>query len=118
MARREVTLRAATGDRPMSAIWFDAPMRDLPPWFEFEGDTLDRRRACETLGAWIAAARRELRCSQAEFGALVGLHQSTISRLERGQLRYLRFATAVQLLVLLLQTFLGPRPPAVLRAVA
>jgi DNA-binding XRE family transcriptional regulator len=102
----------------MSVIWFDAPMREMPPWFAFEGETFDRRCACETLGAWAAAARRELRCSQADFGALVGLHQSTISRLERGQLRYLRFATAVQLLVLIIQTFLGPRPPAVLRSIA
>ena len=86
-------------------------MRDLPPWFAFAGETLDRRRACEALGEWVAAARRELRCSQAVFGSYVGLHQSTISRLERGQLRYLRFATAVQLLVLIIQAFLGPHPP-------
>ncbi len=102
----------------MSLIWFDGRMRESPPWFPVGGETLGQRDARESLGAWVIAARRRLGCSQADFGAVVGLPQSTISRIEHGQIRSLRFKHAVQLLVLIIETFVGPRPPAAMHLIA
>jgi transcriptional regulator with XRE-family HTH domain len=42
------------------------------------------------LGLWIRDARVRAGLSQSHLGRLAGLHQSTISRLERGHLEGLR----------------------------
>jgi hypothetical protein len=101
------------------AAWLDAAMHDPhrfePEWFDTSISTVDERAALEVFGRWVYAARRAIGCSQATFGGLVGVHQSTISRLERGQLRHLVFATAVRLLTLILECLVVPRPPNVPR---
>lgn len=84
--------------------------RFAPEWFDSATQTPDERAALAAFGAWVHEARRRLGCTQTAFGRLVGLHQSTISRLERGQLRHLVFATAVRLLVVILEAFAVPRP--------
>lgn len=85
--------------------------RFVPEWFGAWTETPDELAARVAFGIWVLEARRAMGCSQARFGRLVGVHQSTISRLERGQLRHLVFATAVRLLVVILEALAVPRPP-------
>jgi ribosome-binding protein aMBF1 (putative translation factor) len=62
------------------------------------------REVYEDFGAWLVACRRDLGLSQAALGFRVGLHQSTVSRLEHGRLPYLRFRTVARLVVIMLDT--------------
>jgi DNA-binding XRE family transcriptional regulator len=61
-------------------------------------------------GAWVYEARRQLGCSQARLGEIVGLHQSTISRLERGLVPYLYFQTVLRLVLTILDALAVRRP--------
>jgi hypothetical protein len=88
-------------------------LRSQPEWFDDATETPNERGALLAFGAWVHAARSAMACSQAELGALVGLHQSTISRIEHGKLRHLVFATAVRLLLVILEAFGFPRPAGV-----
>ncbi len=81
-----------------------------PEWFDTATQTPDEEAALAAFGAWVHEARRWRGCTQTAFGRLVGLHQSTISRIERGRLRHLVFATAVRLLVVILEALAVPRP--------
>ena len=56
---------------------------------------------------WVRETRRALGLSQAAFGRRVGLHQSTVSRLEHGLVPYLTFPKAIRLLALVLDTLLS-----------
>ena len=77
---------------------------DMPDWFALTEDSRRFAHDRAAFGAWIIETRRRLACSQAALGAMVGLHQSTISRLERGLVAYLRFRTALRLMVVILAT--------------
>ena len=82
----------------------------MPETTSTSHDTPADREVRVVFGAWVLEARMRLGYSQAGFGAFVGLHQSTISRLERGRLRYLHFHTAVRLLLVVLDALAVPHP--------
>ena len=86
----------------------------MPGWFESRADAEARL----AFGQWLVAARHRLGCSQATLGGWVGVHQSTISRLESGRIRYLHFRTGIRLLLLILEAFVVPRPDRVAPVVA
>jgi transcriptional regulator with XRE-family HTH domain len=44
----------------------------------------------ELLGRWIRESRRQAGMTQAQLARLAGIHQTTLSRLERGRLEGLR----------------------------
>ena len=81
----------------------------MPDWYAFT-DTPQFAAERAAFGAWILESRRRLAISQAGLGAMVGLHQSTISRLERGLVAYLRFRTVMRLLVTMLDVCTAPGP--------
>jgi transcriptional regulator with XRE-family HTH domain len=59
------------------------------------------QRGLDLLGAAVRRARRRMGWSQRQLGARTGIHQSTISRFERGDrvgLRFSRFAMLVAVL--------------------
>ena len=82
----------------------------MTEWYSFANDTVAEREFRELFGAWLIESRRRLGCSQAAMGALVGVHQSTISRLESGKIRYLHFRTGIRVLVLIVEALVVPRP--------
>lgn len=81
----------------------------MPQFVPYENWLMDRdERVLEAFGRWIRETRRALGYTQARFGERVGLHQSTISRLERGLVSYLAFPKAIRLFVLVFETLLPP----------
>ena len=60
------------------------------------------------LGQWVRTSRLRAGMSQAQLGRLAGIHQSTISRLERGRLEGLRLHRVASILSVL-QGALGGR---------
>jgi DNA-binding XRE family transcriptional regulator len=64
----------------------------------------------EVLGDLVHRVRRLNGLSQRSLGALCGVHQSTISRLERGRLRCLRLRTLARILGVLHDPLQGRAP--------
>lgn len=78
------------------------------PEFKFLADT-----GMVLIGRWIHVARLQAGMSQGQLGRLSGLHQTTISRLERGRLEGLRLHRLAALLAVLDEA-LGRRMPSFL----
>ncbi len=80
-----------------------------PGWESIAPYELDpiRRLGMTTLGLLVGQWRRACGLSQRQLAAKVGLNQSTISRLETGQLRSLRLATLAMVIGVLHDLLIG-----------
>jgi transcriptional regulator with XRE-family HTH domain len=65
-------------------------------WVEDTGDA--ERVGLRIIGRAVLAGRIAGRLTQARLGYRVGLHQSTISRLETGRLRTMRMVTLARII--------------------
>jgi hypothetical protein len=101
------TWREERVDRQRSALWLDGAVFESTLYYQPDEPISPDH---VTFGAWVRDARTLLRFSQAKLGELVGLHQTTISRIERGVLKYLRFRHVVRLMVPLLAALAGRAP--------
>jgi transcriptional regulator with XRE-family HTH domain len=64
----------------------------------------------ELLGGWIRDSRRQAGMTQAQLARLAGVHQTTLSRLERGRLEGLRIHRLAAIIAVLDSRLADLRP--------